>query len=412
MRVGSRRLVPAGPCVIVGPSNNKNEPIKIKYRHRPPQAGMSVFSTARLPSLRGRLAQWVKWRIGTVSRKLKTGQNTLVGLATLLAVKLIVPTAYAQDITLKLHHFLPPQAIAQTEFLEPWARKIEAESGGRIKIDIYPAMQLGGKPPQLYDQVRDGVVDLVWTVPSYTPGRFPKLEVFELPFMTASAEATSQAVMEYADKHLEGYFPGVKPLLLHVHAPGLLHMNDRPIRRLEDLVGAKLRAPTRAITDTLNQLGAVPVGMPAPQVPQAISRGVVDGTVFPYEVTLPLRIHEITDSHTEIWDGRGLYTTVLMLAMNQNAYERLPEDLRAIIDANAGMAIAEEIGRVWDEAEAPGRAAAEAAGDQFIDLDATEIERWKFSSEPVVTRWVESIGDDGPALLEDARALVAKYAGD
>ncbi len=345
-------------------------------------------------------------------RRLKTGQSILVGVVVLLAAKLGAAAAFAQDVTLKLHHFLPPQAIAQTEFLEPWAEKIAAQSGGRIKIDIYPAMQLGGKPPQLYDQVRDGVVDLVWTVPSYTPGRFPKIEVFELPFITASAEATSQAVMEYADKHLQGYFPGVRPLLFHVHAPGLLHMNDRPIRRLEDLVGAKLRAPTRAITETLNQLGAVPVGMPAPQVPQAISRGVVDGTVFPYEVTLPLRIHEITDSHTTIWDGRGLYTTVLMLAMNQRAYEDLPEDLRAIIDANAGMAIAGDIGRVWDEAEAPGRAAAEAEGDQFIDLDAAEIDRWKFGSEPVVTRWVESIGDDGQALLDDARALVAKYAGD
>jgi len=347
-----------------------------------------------------------------VDRKLKTGQSRLVGLAFMLVLATVASGVSAQDVTLKLHHFLPPQAIAQTEFLVPWAKTIEAESNGRIKIDIYPAMQLGGKPPQLYDQVRDGVVDLVWTVPSYTPGRFPKLEVFELPFITASAEATSQAVMEYANKHLQGDFAGVKPLLFHVHAPGLLHMNDRPVRRLEDLVGAKLRAPTRAITETLTQLGAVPVGMPAPQVPQAISRGVVDGTVFPYEVTLPLRIHEITNSHTSIWDGRGLYTTVLMLAMNQDSYNRLPDDLRAIIDAHAGMAIAAEIGRVWDKAEEPGRAAAEALDDQFIDLDPAEIDRWKFGSEPVVTRWVEAIGDDGPALLADARALVAKYAGD
>ncbi len=346
-----------------------------------------------------------------MERELRAGGRGLVWLAVGLASLAFASVAPAQDVTLKLHHFLPPQAIAQTEFLVPWAETIERESGGRIKIDIYPAMQLGGKPPQLYDQVRDGVVDLVWTVPSYTPGRFPKLEVFELPFITASAEATSQAVMEYADKHLQGAFAGVKPLLFHVHAPGLLHMNNRPVRRLEDLVGAKLRAPTRAITDTLTQLGAVPVGMPAPQVPQAISRGVVDGTVFPYEVTLPLRIHEITDSHTRIWDGRGLYTTVLMLAMNQASYDRLPDDLRAIIDAHSGMAIAAEIGRVWDQAEEPGRAAAEALGDQFIDLDPNEIGRWKFGSEPVVTRWVESIGDDGQALLADARALVAKYAG-
>jgi TRAP-type C4-dicarboxylate transport system substrate-binding protein len=319
---------------------------------------------------------------------------------------------HAEEVTLRLHHFLPPQAIAQTKFLEPWAKKVMEDSGGRIRIDIFPAMQLGGKPSQLYDQVRDGVVDLVWTVPGYTPGRFPRLEVFELPFVTASAEATSQAVMEYALDHLGDSFAGVKPILFHTHAPGLFHTSGHPIERLEDLAGVKLRTPNRSITQTLEQLGAIPVGMPAPQVPQAISRGVVDGTVFPYEVTLPLRIHEITDTHTSVFSDRGLYTVVLLLAMNQARYDGLPDDLKAVIDANSGMAIAAEIGRVWDEAEAPGKAAAEARGNRFIDLDAEEVARWKRATEPVIERWLEQMGAEGPALLADARALVAKYAGD
>lgn len=334
------------------------------------------------------------------------------GSALLVWLALAAAGAHAQEVTLKLHHFLPPQAIAHSEFLAPWARRVETQSGGRIRIDLYPAMQLGGKPPQLYDQVRDGVVDLVWTVPSYTPGRFPKLEVFELPFVTASATATSQAVMDYAENYLGGDFEGVKPLLFHVHAPGLLHMNDRPITRLEDLAGAKLRTPTRAITATLKQLGAIPVGMPAPQVTQAIARGVVDGTVFPYEVTLPLRVHEITDSHTTVFDTRGLYTTVIMLAINRARYDALPMDLRKVIDANAGMAIAADVGRIWDAAEAPGRVAAEARGNRFIDLDSAEVERWRAASQPVIDRWVADIGEDGPRLLAAARALVAKYANE
>ena len=143
--------------------------------------------------------------------------------------------------------------------------------------------------------------------------------------------------------------------------------------------------------------------MPAPQVPQALARGVVDGTVFPYEVTLPLRIHEITDSHTSIWDGRGLYTTVLMLAMNRASYDRLPDDLRAIIDANSGMAIAADIGRVWDQAEEPGRAAAEALGDQFIELDAAEIDRWRFGSEPVIPA---GISLEAPQKLTESPAVI------
>lgn len=318
--------------------------------------------------------------------------------------------AGAQDVTLKLHHFLPPQAIGHSQFLAPWAKRIETQSDGRIRVDIYPAMQLGGKPPQLYDQVRDGVVDLVWTVPSYTPGRFPKLEVFELPFVTASATATSQAVMAYADTYLRGQFDGVRPLVFHVHAPGVLHMNGRPITRLADLAGAKLRTPNRSITATLRQLGAVPVGMPAPQVPQAIARGVVDGTVFPYEVTLPLRIHEITDSHTAVFDRRGLYTTVIMLAMNQASYDSLPPDLQAVIDANAGMAVAADVGRIFDQAEEPGRAAAAARGNRFIDLDRGEVARWREASQPVIDRWVADIGADGADLLA-ARLAAGRKSG-
>ena len=335
-----------------------------------------------------------------------------LGFVGLIAGFVLMPGAGAQDVTLKLHHFLPPQAIGHSQFLAPWAKRVEAQSGGRIRIDIYPAMQLGGKPPQLYDQVRDGVVDLVWTVPSYTPGRFPKLEVFELPFVTASATATSQAVMAYADTYLRGQFDGVRPLVFHVHAPGVLHMNGRPITRLEDLAGAKLRTPNRSITATLRQLGAVPVGMPAPQVSQAIARGVVDGTVFPYEVTLPLRIHEITDSHTAVYGDRGLYTTVIMLAMNQASYDALPPDLQTVIDANAGMAVAADVGRIFDQAEAPGRAAAAARGNRFIDLDRAEVARWRKASQPVIDRWVADIGADGADLLAAARALVAKYAED
>lgn len=331
-------------------------------------------------------------------------------IATMIALLGVAGTAAAQEVTLRLHHFLPPQAIAQTEFLQPWADKVEADSGGRIRIDIFPAMQLGGKPSQLIDQVRDGVVDLVWTVPSYTPGRFPNMEVFELPFITASAEATTQAVMEYSLSHLDDAFAGVKPLLFHVHAPGLIHTRNHPIAALEDLAGVKLRTPTRSITHALEQLGAVPVGMPAPQVPQAIARGVVDGTVFPYEITLPLRIHEMTDTHTTIFSDRGLYTVVLLLAMNQRRYDALPDDLKAVIDANSGMAIAAEIGRVWDDAEAPGKAAAMAEGDRFIVLDAAEVARWKQATAPVIERWVADRGEAGPGLLAEARALVAKYA--
>lgn len=111
----------------------------------------------------------------------------------------ITTTAFAQDVTLKLHQFLPAQANVPKYVLDVWADKVEKESGGRIKIERYPSMQLGGKPPELIDQVIDGVADIVWTVSGYTPGRFPTTEVFELPFMMTNAEAASHAYWDMFD---------------------------------------------------------------------------------------------------------------------------------------------------------------------------------------------------------------------
>jgi TRAP-type C4-dicarboxylate transport system substrate-binding protein len=325
----------------------------------------------------------------------------------------LAPAASAQEVTLKVAHFLPAAAPAHALFMEPWARKVEADSGGRIKVEIYPAMQLGGRAPQLYDQVRDGIADVVWTLPGYTPGRFPTIEVFELPFLPASAEATSQAVQAFYEAHQLKEFADVHPLMFHVHAPGMFHMNDAPIQSLEDLPGKKIRAPTRVINDTLGTLGATPVGMPVPQVPEALSRGVVDGVVIPWEVSRPLRVHELTNSHTSFAGDRGLYTSVFLFGMNKDTYESLPDDLKQVIDDNSGMALAQQIGKVWDEAEAPGLQAAEETGAEFYVIEGDELERWKEASQPVIEAWIEQMnanGQDGAALVEEARSLIERYS--
>ncbi|MDX1654558.1 MAG: TRAP transporter substrate-binding protein, partial [Candidatus Competibacteraceae bacterium] len=199
--------------------------------------------------------------------------------------------AQAQEtITLRVHHFLPTTSTTHAGLLVPWAEALEADSDGRIQVEIYPSMQLGGKPPQLYDQARDGVVDAVWTVLGYNAGRFPISEVFELPFVAGDAEATSQAAHEFAQRHLRRELRGVEPLLVHTHAPGTFHLAGHRVTRMEDLEGLKIRTPSRTATESLKALGAQPVGMPVPEVSQALSMGVVDGAVLPWEVARPLRI--------------------------------------------------------------------------------------------------------------------------
>ena len=329
-------------------------------------------------------------------------------LASLVLLAVGAQPAATQDVTLTLHHFLSPQSNTHKTFLAPWAKRVEEQSGGRIAIEIYPSMTLGGKPPQLFDQARTGIADIIWTLPGYTAGRFPIVEVFELPFVAGSAEATSQAVMDFHDDHLVEEFKGVKPLILHAHAPGVIHTRSTPVAAIEDLAGLKLRAPSRQINAALGALGAIPVGMPVPEVPEAVSRGVVEGALVPYEVTLALRLPELTRHHTE----SGLYTAVFLLAMNREVYDDLPDDLRQVIDANSGLEAARQAGAVWDANEIEARGIVADGGGHIIVLDAAEEERWRQATQPVIDDWIEAMdeaGLDGKALLDEAKSLVDHY---
>ena len=153
----------------------------------------------------------------------------------LLAAALLLggTAAQAQEVTLRLHQFLPPQATIPSQAIAPWIEKVESESDGRIEIQHYPAMQLGGAPPSLFDQARDGVVDIIWTVLGYTPGRFPKTEAFELPFMVTTGEATSKAFHEYVTANALDEFADVRPLVFHTHGAGLLHVKGEGVRAME-----------------------------------------------------------------------------------------------------------------------------------------------------------------------------------
>lgn len=314
------------------------------------------------------------------------------------------------EVTLKVHHFLPPVANTHTKVIKPWADMIEKDSNGRIKVEIYPSMQLGGKPPQLLDQVRDGVVDVVWALPAYTPGRYPTVAVFELPFMVSTAEGTTQALQAFSEKYLKDEFADIHPLMFHVHARGVIHTED-PVVTIEDLAGMKIRAPSRSIGKALAAMGATPVFMPVPALPQALSKGVVDGAVIPWEITIPLKISELVKNHLEIPGPRGLYTSVFIFAMNKAKYESLPDDLKKVIDDNSGMAMAKWVGKVWDEIEAPGLAKAKASGT-VRQLSPSEVAKMREVTASVTGDWIAEMnaaGKDGAALLKDANRLIDQY---
>ena len=323
--------------------------------------------------------------------------------------------APAQEVVLKVEHFLGPNSTAQQQLLGPWCEKIGKESGGRIKCQIYPAMQLGGTPPQLFDQAKDGVVDVVWTLPTYQAGRFVKSEVFELPYLIKSAETGSPALWEYIQKNSLDEFKGTKLILVHVHDGAQLHFTDKTVKTLDDLKGLKVRAPTRIATKVLAALGAVPVQMPVPQVPEAMSKGVVDGASLPWEVVPALKIDEIAKTHTDSPPGMPtMSNSIFVVAMNQAKYDSLPPDLKKVIDANSGVEMSRWAGRIWDGTIAPAQKSALAHKGTINVLTAAEYERWKKATEGVDNDWIGEAngkGANGAALLEDAKALIKKNGG-
>jgi len=329
-----------------------------------------------------------------------------------LALTMTMHSAQAADITLRLHQLLPGQAAIPAKGLVPWAEKIEKESGGRIKIQHFPAMQLGGKPADLYDQAKDGVVDIVWTVLGYTPGRFPKAEAFELPFMSGSAEVSSKAFMEYVQKNAMDEFKDVKLIAVHTHGPGLFHSKE-PINKLEDVKGMKVRGGSRVINIMLEQLGATPVGMPVPAVGESLSKGVISATTIPWEVVPSVKVQQIVKNHTGFSGDKGLYTQTFVVAMNQNSYNKLPADLKKVIDANSGIEVAGRLGKVMDDADKLGLSLAQKAGNRIVTLDAAETARWQRAANGVRAVWFKEVGDkglDGPKLAAEAEALINKYA--
>lgn len=330
-----------------------------------------------------------------------------------VAVAAFTSVAGAQEITLRLHQMLPPQATIPAEALKPWGAKVMEESGGRLKIEQYDAMALGGTPPQLVDQVTDGVVDMIWTVIGYTPGRYPTTEAFELPFMVTTGEATSKAFHEYCEKYCMEEFAGMKVIAFHTHGPGLIHSKN-PIEKLEDMQGVKIRGGSRTINQMLEALGSTPVGMPVPAVSEALSKGVIDATTIPWEVTPSLRVSELVKNHTGFTGDEGLYTQTFVFAMNQASYDALPDDMKAVIDANSGIEAAAMFGRVMDSGDARGLKIAQDLGNNIITLDEAETQRWKDTAAPLIDAWIEEMngkGMDANAMVEDARAMIAKHLG-
>ncbi|WP_284620251.1 TRAP transporter substrate-binding protein [Aquabacterium humicola] len=340
-------------------------------------------------------------------------KKMIAGVLASAAALALCTAARAQEVTLKFHHIWNTQAMASVQVITPWCDKVAKESANKLKCQIFPAMSMGGTPPQLVDQVKDGVADLVITLPGYTAGRFPALEVFELPFMTNSAEVGARAAWDYLQKYALKEFPGTKILAIWVHDEGYVHTREKPVKTLADFKGLKMRAPTRQTNKLLAALGATPVGMPLPAIVDAVSKGTIDGFLLPWEVMPSLKLHEMVKYHSETDPSRpALYSAVFVFAMNQAKYDSLPADLKKVVDDNSGAVLSQNIGKIWDGSQAAGRKLAQDRGNSFYMIPASELQNWVQASQPLYRDFVSDMdkkGLPGQQMLQDARDLLTKY---
>ena len=323
-----------------------------------------------------------------------------------LAVSL---SAGAQEVTFKIAHFLPSAAPTQQKVLQPWCEEMGKLSAGRIKCQFYPAMQLGGTPAQLAEQVRNGVADVVWTGPGYSAGRFPAIEAFELPFMVKDATSSSLALWRFYQQHAQQEFAAYKVLAFHTDGGQAVHTSKQEIVGLTGFAGMKLRTSTRVGARTLSALGGQPVAMPPAQVTEAIAKGVVDGSLGAWELVYPTKLSEVTKFHAQPAPGVAYQTaTVLTVLMNKQKYDGLPADLKAIVDKTTGEVMVGKFGAMFDEVAADTKKRIAAQGDKITTFSATQVEAMKQATASVEDEWARQVADkglDGKKLISAAREL-------
>jgi len=321
---------------------------------------------------------------------------------------------YAQEVTLKVSHFLPPNSNYQKGVLEPWCDKLAKDSGGKLKCQIYPAMQLGGTPPQLADQVKNAVADIVMTSPSYSSGRFPYTEALEQPFtLPPGGLAGSKAMWEYSQKYAMKDYTDFKLLAMFTGSGVIMSTSSKPILTVDGFKGVKLRSPSRSAAKLLTALGGAPVNMPPAQITEAVSKGVVDGAMATWELLPAVKLQEVTKYHMQAPANQPAFTqNPLVMLMNKARYDGLSPELKSVLDKASGTSLVEMAGAAWDKAIDNGRRTANDAGNKTLTVKPEDYEAMRKASASVEIEWAKEVapkGLDGAMLVKEVRAIGAKY---
>lgn len=310
--------------------------------------------------------------------------------------------AMAQEIELKLSHFLPPGHGMHRDWFVPWGEDLAKRTNGKVKVTVFPAGSAFGNPARQLEQAVSGVVDIAHGLRGLPAGRFPRMGIVEFPFLVETANAASRTLWGMYPKHFAQEFPDtVKVLGLHAHNAGLIHTREKQVKTMDDLKGLRIRSPSPQINAMLQQLGATPVGLPPGDVYENLQRGVIDGAVFPWDPINSFRLFEVTKYHL---DARS-YTASFYFVMNKRKYDSLPADVRKAIDETTGTNLVEKFGDWWNQWDAPGLELATKKGNVMTSLSDAERNRWREALKPTTEKLLSDLEGQG---VKDARAIYAE----
>jgi TRAP-type C4-dicarboxylate transport system substrate-binding protein len=316
-------------------------------------------------------------------------RHALAALIAAAAILDIAAPAAAQTIELKVSHFLPPNHTIQ-KFLLAWADELAKESNGRLKLQIYPAGQLGGGPNRQFDAARNGIVDMAFSLHGSTPGRYATTELASLPFASPSegnrSAIASKRLTTIAPTYLAKEHEGLKILWLAVTPPLMFH-SKMPIHTVADFKGKRIRYAGIQFKNIIDSLGAVPLLVPPQETQDALSKGIIDGATFPYEGAASFDIATVAKYTLE----PGVSSATFALVVNPAKYASLPDDLKALIDRTTGAAAAEKFGTMWDEAEREGKVSMLAKGTQVYVLPADQLATMKKAFAPQIDAAVADV---------------------
>jgi len=305
-----------------------------------------------------------------------------------------MPASAAEEIKLTYSCFFPPTHI-QSKLADAWCKEVEKRTKGKVKVQYFPGQTLT-KAKQMYDGTVQGMSDLGFCLFGYNRGRFPLMEVVDLPLGYKSGKAATKVANAVYEKFKPKELEDVEVMYLHAHGPGLLHTKGKAVKKMEDLKGLKIRAHGTT-AKVVQALGGTPVAMPMPDLYQALQRGVVDGGLYPVEVNKGWRMAEVVDYCTENYPNA--YTSTFYVVMNKDKWKSLPKDVQDVI-----IQINEEWipkhGAAWDSSDEAGRKAMLKKGRKFIPLSTAEAARWKKATDPVLDEYVKETSAKGVPAKE------------